>query len=221
MLVEMRPIDSIKPYPGNPRLNDPSVDAVAASISEFGFREEWRAIPGYEGLYEVSDHGRVRRSSKSRMAPAGYVQKLRLSWDGYPQVGLSKHQRFWHVKVHRLVALAFLGPPPFPKAHVAHFDGDKTNNRLPNLRWATAAENEADKRRHGRARVPAGERHPMARLTADAVRALRLAARDRPIALVAREFGVPHLTAYDAIVGHTWRTVTDPPPLPPRRRKAS
>ena len=51
-----------------------------------------------------------------------------------------------------LVVLAFLGPPPFPGAHAAHFDGDKLNNRLSNLRWASPAENEADKRRHGRTR---------------------------------------------------------------------
>ena len=39
MIVEMRPVDSIRPYPGNPRRNDPAVDAVARSLKEFGFRQ--------------------------------------------------------------------------------------------------------------------------------------------------------------------------------------
>ena len=82
MEVEERPIGSIKPYENNPRLNEAGVDAVAASSTT---DEMWRAVPGYEGLYEVSTHGRVRRSSKSKMAPAGYFLRLRLTWDGYPK----------------------------------------------------------------------------------------------------------------------------------------
>ena len=74
MEVEERPIGSIKPYENNPRLNEAGVDAVAASSTT---DEMWRAVPGYEGLYEVSTHGRVRRSSKSKMAPAGYFLRLR------------------------------------------------------------------------------------------------------------------------------------------------
>jgi hypothetical protein len=216
MLVEMRPIGSIRPYEHNPRVNDAGVEAVVISVAA----EEWRAVPGYEGLYEVSSHGRVRRSSKSRMAPAGFVLKQRKTWDGYLRCGLCKRQRYWHVKTHRVVALAFLGPPPFPKAHVAHFDGDKTNNHLSNLRWATAAENEADKRRHGRVHAAQpGEKHHMAKLTTEQVKAMRKEAVARPVAEIARMFGVAKLTAYDAIFGTTWLTVTDPPPLPRRGRK--
>jgi hypothetical protein len=219
MLVEDRPIESIRPYPNNPRDNDAGVDAVAASLR--GFDEEWRSVPGYEGLYEVSNLGRLRRASASRMAPAGYILKQPLTWDGYPKCALWKRQRCWHTKTHRVVALAFLGSPPFPNAHVAHYDGDKTNNRLPNLRWATCAENEADKRRHGRTRAAQpGERHHMAKLTDELVRAMRRAAAGgRSFTAVADEFGVPRVTAYSAIVGNTWQTVTDPPPVPRRRRK--
>lgn len=212
MLVELRPLDSIRPYPGNPRRNEAAVDFVAASIE----LEVWATVPGYEGLYEVSSHGRVRRQSASRMAPSGYVRKQRLTWDGYLSCSLSKRSRCWHVKTHRLVALAFLGPPPFPRTHVAHHDGDKTNNRVSNLRWATPAENEADKRRHGRVRgAPRGEKHRLAKLTDEIVIALRLhVAAGGGLKEIADRFGVRLPTASEAVRGRTWRCVTNPPPVP-------
>ncbi|MFO7898718.1 MAG: NUMOD4 domain-containing protein [Planctomycetota bacterium] len=222
MKIEMRDIGSVQPYEGNPRINDQAVEAVAASIKEFGFRQDeiWAPIPGYEGLYEVSSFGRVRRATKSRTAPAGYILKSRLSWDGYVKYSLFKAGRYWHTKGHRLVALAFLGPPPFAGAHVAHQDGVRTNNRVSNLRWATPAENEADKRRHGTAvGAQPGERHHQARLTAHIVAKMRRrVAAGETMAAVARRFGVAKVTAYDAIVGKTWQSVKQPMPLQRKRR---
>ena len=225
MQVKLRTINELHPYEQNPRINDAAVDAVAVSIKEFGFREHemWAPIPGYEGLYEVSSCGRVRRASKSRTAPAGYVLKPRLTWDGYVTYSIWKAGRYWHVKAHRLVALAFLGPLPFPGAHVAHHDGARTNNRVSNLRWATPAENEADKRRHGTVRGAApGERHHQAKLTAKVVAEMRrCAAAGETMQAIARRFGAAKITAYDAIVGKTWRTVTEPMPLERKRRATS
>lgn len=220
MKIETWKLDRIRPYANNPRLNDDAVDAVAASIDG---DEAWVPVPGYEGLYEVSSHGRVRRSSSSRMARAGHVLKPRLTWDGYLKYALSKRQRYWHVKAHRLVALAFLGPPPFPGAHVAHFDGDKLNNHVSNLRWASSKENEDDKRRHGRVRgAPPGERRPQAKLTEKMVKTMRqLAASGMTVKAIAQRLGAAYLTAYDAIFGVTWKTLTKPPPLRRRKRTTS
>jgi hypothetical protein len=220
MLIELGPIGDIRPYENTPGLSD---DAVAAVTMSPRAAELWAPVPGYEGLYDVSSYGRVRRSSKSRMAPAGHVLKPHVTRDGYLRYGLCKRRRYWHVKAHRLVALAFLGPPPFPGAHVAHFDGNKRNNHVSNLRWATPKENEADKRRHGRVGgARPGERHPMAKLTTDVVKEMRrLAASGMSFKAVAGRFGVANLTAYDAIVGTTWKTVTEPPPVPRQRRMAS
>jgi hypothetical protein len=215
MQVKLVSIDDVKPYESNPRQNDQAGDAVAASDKE----ERWAPALGHHGLYEVSSFGRVRRSSASRMAPAGYILKSRLTWDGYVEYGLCRRQRYWHVKAHRLVALAFLGPPPFPGAHVAHSDGDKTNNHVSNLRWATPAENEADKRRHGTKRgAHPGEGHHRAKLTVAIVQRMRRqAVAGSALPAIARQFGVAKTTAYQAIVGQTWTTVTEPPPLPPLR----
>lgn len=146
--------------------------------------EEWRAVPGYEGLYEVSSLGRVR--SLDRYVPwgtkrafwRGRLLKPTVSGTGYLYIGLAGRTD----TVHRLVAAAFLGPCP-PGKQVAHADGDRTNPRLSNLRYATQRENEADKLLHGKHQL--GERGPNAKLTADQVReirALRGTATQREIA---------------------------------------
>jgi len=183
--------------------------------------EMWAPIPGYKGLYEASQFGRVRRSSNSRMAPAGYLLKLRFTRDGYLRYSLSKQCKYRHITAHRLVALTFLGAPPFPGAHVAHYDGNKLNNHVANLRWATPAENEADKQRHGCARgAPPGEDHPMAKLSVRVVKEMRrLAASGMSVKAIAERLGIPKLTAYDAIRGNTWKTVSEPPPVPRQKRR--
>lgn len=216
METEITTIDSVIPD-GNLERHVPIVAKVD------NHREDWAPIPGYEGLYEVSSYGRVRRSSDSRMAPAGYLLKPRVTRHGYLRYNLSKHRRYWHVTAHRLVAIAFIGPPPFPRAHVAHFDGDKMNNHVSNLRWASHAENQADKKRHGRVRgAPPGEQHPMAKLTTDVVTEMRrLSSSGMSFKAVAKQFSVAYLTAYDAIVGNTWKTVDEPATLPRRKRIAS
>lgn len=215
MTIETWPIDRLVPYDKNPRLND---DAVTTNDPE-----RWAPIPSFEGLYEVSSFGRVRRSCSSRNAPSGYYLQGRTTHDGYVKYSLFRRGRYRHMTGHRLVALAFLGSPPFPRAHVAHQDGNRKNNHLANLRWSTAVENEADKKRHETARgARPGERHHNAKLTAAIVAAMRRhATAGMKMSDIAHKFGVPKLTAYDAIVGKTWNTVTDPKPLGPTKRKAS
>lgn len=109
--------------------------------------EQWRPIPGYEDTYLVSDLGRVwgrpRRSTK------GGITKLRTSPAGYVVVDLSqRNQRSTHL-VHRLVALAFMGPCP-EGLEVRHLDGDSANPVLTNLAYGTSSQNKWDTVRHGR-----------------------------------------------------------------------
>ena len=89
--------------------------------------EEFRDIPGYEGMYEVSNLGRVRRDGK-------ILKPLKDS--GYLQVHLSKNGIAKKVLIHRLVALAFL-PNPQNLPCINHKDEDKTNNYVNNLEWCT------------------------------------------------------------------------------------
>lgn len=100
--------------------------------------EIWRDIAGYEGLYQVSNFGRVRRLRK---ATPPYVLELRLDNKGYPRVFLSHDGEVKNKLVHRLVAQTFI-PNPDSKPEVNHLNGDKTNNHVENLGWATRAENQ-------------------------------------------------------------------------------
>lgn len=137
-------------------------------------REEWRAVPGHSG-YEVSSLGRVRsyraHGGKRRLA-VPRLRTIRVGVNGYVQVGLqvaSGQQK--QFSVHSLVAAAFLGPRP-EGHHVAHFDGDRANNHVSNLRYATPHENAQDKERHGT--VLRGEDGANTKLTAQQVEEIRL-----------------------------------------------
>lgn len=107
--------------------------------------------------------------------------------------------------VHKLVALAFLGPRP-DGMEVAHNDGDTANNTPTNLRYAFHSENEADKRTHGTKFIAAGERNGKAKLTTEQVASIRDAiAKGESNASLAREHGVdPSLVSHIKRGAH-WR----------------
>lgn len=120
--------------------------------------EEWREIPGYEGLYEVSSIGRVRSLDRVSMRNGRPVRRR-----GRMKLLSRQDQRHGHLttkltdcggrpraaRVHHLVALAFIGPRP-EGMQVCHHNDDPTDNRVENLRYDTPAANVADSIRNGR-----------------------------------------------------------------------
>ena len=113
-----------------------------------GVEMEWRGsiLPDYE----VSECGDLRlRKNKSNML-AGKILKGWIDKDGYREYKIHINGRGVTFYAHRLVLTAFLGPQPTPSHQCAHWDGDPINNHYTNLRWATPAENSADRVRHGR-----------------------------------------------------------------------
>lgn len=117
--------------------------------------EEWRPVVGYEGLYEVSNTGRVRSVDRyvktcygSYRLHKGKVLSPGIRPDGYLVVSL-QYRMF---RVHRIVAEAFL-PNPDNLPQVNHKDEDKSNNRVDNLEWCTAKYNN----NYGTARIRAKE----------------------------------------------------------------
>lgn len=116
--------------------------------------EIWIPIKGYEYDYEVSSLGRVK--SKDRTVPIGEsftfkkgrVLKPEIIKKGYERVGLSKNGTMKKKQVHRLVLENF-NPTDDDSLQVNHIDGNKRNNKLENLEWVTAKENNQHARRTG------------------------------------------------------------------------
>lgn len=112
--------------------------------------EAWRPVKGYEGWYEVSDMGRVKRVAPGQGAKVGRILKpAKAKPYGHLLVNLYKNNASKVHLVHRLVLYAFVGPPP-EKTEGCHFDGNASNNNLSNLRWGTSSENNLDMVRLGR-----------------------------------------------------------------------
>lgn len=109
--------------------------------------EIWKDVPGYEGLYQVSNLGEVRslpRYEKDKnnklYKRKGVILKQSKTTTGYWKVELCKNGTRKSLKVHRLVALAFI-VNTFNKPFINHKDGNPLNNIVDNLEWCTQSEN--------------------------------------------------------------------------------
>lgn len=104
-------------------------------------QEEWRDVVGYEGIYQVSNLGRVKRTQTNTNTYNGKVLTPIQFSIGYLAVNLCRNGKPHLNYIHRLVAQAFI-PNPKNKPHIDHIDGTRTNNCVENLRWATRQENQ-------------------------------------------------------------------------------
>lgn len=127
--------------------------------------EEWKPCPGYEGIYEVSSVGKVRRVEAARGSRVGYELRGLVDGRGYRTYTLRKGDTFHSRKAHRLVCEAFHGPAPTGKQDVNHKDRNKLNNRAENLEWCSRSENAKHMFTVGEVRMEnrSGANHPKAR----------------------------------------------------------
>lgn len=109
--------------------------------------EQWKDIAEYEGLYQVSDQGRIK--STRRRGATGGILKVYLDPDGRPLVRLYLRNKSRNIRVCRIVLETFVGPCP-AGLECCHWDDVPTNNKVSNLRWDTRKENRADAKRNGK-----------------------------------------------------------------------
>ncbi len=166
--------------------------------------EVWKDVTGYEGMYQVSSVGQVRRVGSERCLSAS---KRR---NGYLYVNLSKRGRVTTKSVHELVAEAFLGKRP-AASHVNHKDGDKLNNHASNLEYVTAAENTRHAYRLGLLKAQ-GEANGRALLTEAQARKVLILARTGVLTQqeIAERYGIRISTVRAIKGGRIWKHLTLP-----------
>lgn len=172
--------------------------------------EVWKSVVGYEGWYEVSNMGRVRRAAPGRNSSVGKILKPKCSngTRGYHMVNLSVGGVQYARSVHKLVARTFMGMPPEGK-EINHIDGDKANNSLSNLEYVTKCENMRHALRLGLRNLPKGSDCYIAKLTEEKVQEMyRLHLSGISCDRLAKMYGVAQSSVYRAIVSRkSWRHV--------------
>lgn len=176
--------------------NDESITSV----------EIWKPVVGYEGLYSVSNLGRVRSdATRGHNGKTGRIMTEDNSC-GYAAVRLTGYGCSKAYKSHRLVCSAFI-PNPLGLPHVNHKNGVRMDNRVENLEWCTALQNS----RHAievLGKHNAGERNHSAKLVADDVRSVRAGKwAGMRNTEVAAALGVCESTIRAIRSGRTWRCI--------------
>lgn len=176
--------------------------------------EEWKPVAGYEGYYQVSSLGRVKRLARYvnyKDNGRAWRRERILAVDNtgwkYPRVCLSRDGAARNWAVHRLVCGSFHGPPPTPTHQVAHSDGSRRNNRAGNLRWATGKENADDCILHGtRLR---GEKLWNAKLTEDDVKAIRAEHQGKygDLERLAKSYGLTRAAIGHIVKRRSWKHI--------------
>ena len=177
-----------------------------AFLLEIIMDEIWKDIKGYEGIYKVSNLGRVLSYKRSKDKP--YLMKGAYDSCGYIQVGLTKNNKQTLIKRCRLVATHFIDNPE-NKETVNHIDGIKVNDKATNLEWATRSENMQHAVRTGLKESSKGEDNGQSILTTNDVldmrNAFNLGCFD--CAEIGRAWGIDRTHAWSVITRRSWKHV--------------
>lgn len=164
--------------------------------------EVWKDIEGYNGMYEVSNYGRVKSNYSDR------ILKQAIDNRGYYRCSLSKNDTLTTYKVHRLVAEYFVENPE-NKPEVNHKNGNKLDNRAVYIEWCTKSENMIHAVENRLVKTPdnTGDNHGMSKLTEEDVLRIRdinpSSFNDKK--KLANDFGVSFTTIYDILNRRSWR----------------
>lgn len=163
--------------------------------------EVWKTIADFPN-YAVSNIGRVRKILPQIRTPGGFIKRFVLN--GYAQVTLSYGNLRKRLKVHRLVAVAFLEPDT-NRPEINHKNGAKADNRVENLEWVTHGENQKHAYEVLGREPMIGVDHPMAKLTEKEVLAIRIMpGKQRDIAAI---YGISQNNVWRIKHGKIWKHI--------------
>jgi hypothetical protein len=151
--------------------------------SKMEITEHWRDVPNYEGVYRISNLGRV----KSLWFGREKILKPKEIGGGYVQVGLRKEGVRKFFLIHRIVMLAFVGESDL---QVNHKNGIKTDNCLENLEYCTASENTIHAFKNGLKKGLKGEKHGNSKLTEIEARKIKYEHQDMTQQEIANIYGI-------------------------------
>ena len=167
--------------------------------------ERWLPVVGYEGWYEVSNLGQVKRVCAGPGTHAGRILKGYVPKAGYRVVSLGKNCPSKGFYVHHLVAAAFIGPRPDGK-NINHDDTIKGNNSSDNLEYTTYHDNVLHATKLGL--MPHGTQKWSAKLNDDSVKKIKKLLGTCYHREIAAMFGVQRKAISDIATGKTWKHVT-------------
>lgn len=187
---------------------------VSTAVEYRVFPFDPRYIGATDGdFWTLVRHGTGKRKGLPRLDGLGREQyakmKPKLMKNGYMSIGIWKDGKKHHFRLHRAIAMCFMGPP-VPGLHLCHNDGKRKNNALSNLRRDTQANNLRDRYKHGT--MPCGSKAGLAKLTeADVVQIRRMHQGGKSLSQLAAAFKVTKSTIWQAARGDTFRLCDEPP----------
>ena len=162
-------------------------------------------VEGFEGLYKVNNQGIVlsfKGPNWERKGPL--VIKHSLDKNGYHKIGLNKNGKMHNKAIHRLVLETFMCKCP-KGMQGCHNNGDKSDNRIENLRWDTAKNNSADRISHGN--QVSGENQHSAKLNVTKVKEIKILLKTESGSSIARKYGVSKQAISFIKTGRNWSFV--------------